>query len=180
MEAKIADIHVQLKKQDPKLLFQFTRSSDFRIVKCRAMQDLDGKLSKSVACVVEHGNDKTQPFPDTILNAFFTFSKPVELNEFTYETSIKGLPSRKLIIHTKKGKFYATTEIGGHGNAIILGVHVSIDYPSKGPPFLRGILLVGLKKETASYVSESLAVGPYLRDIAGLFGEYVKDLAKGK
>jgi hypothetical protein len=166
MEEKIAAVYVKLKKENHKHLFQFTRSCDHRIAACTALLEKDGSLSKEVGFTFEHGDAQKASLPEAFYNAFFTFSDAVRIGEGIYSTSIHGFPRKQLTVHTRK-KFFMTTEINGHTNCMLLGVHVTVDIPTHGLPLLRGIQLIGLDQDI--YVSESLPLAPFVKQLSALW-----------
>ncbi len=180
MEDTVFNLHTKLKKDEPKLLVQCTRSCDFKILKLCLLQDKNGTLSNSVVEMREHDKGVTtiQPLPESIFTFFCVFSPPKSIADGVYETSVKGLPDRKLFVHTKNNKYYVTTEIAKVPNVVFVGVHVTVDLPTHAPPLLRGIMLVGFNRTTKKTVSENLTLGPYLQEIASNFGGYVKDLTQ--
>lgn len=173
MEANIAKIHQQLKTEDPRTLFQYTRSSDHRVAKCCILIQPDGSLDPKVAVTSEYLiNDQKsgEPFPAYIYDNFFCFSPPIPVGDGVYQTSVKGCPSRALFIHIKnpnarQEKCWVTTEIDGK-SVIFLGVHTRLDIPNIGPPLLRAIQLIGLDTVEKKYVTESLPIGMYIEQLA--------------
>ena len=176
-DSKMLNLHIQLKMNDPLTLFQCTRSSDLRIVKCKLLLNPDGSISSCVGAIVEHNlkekKDSIQTrFPDSVVDGFFTFSSPIrsqEEEEGVFLTSIKPLPQRVLKLHTKNKKYYLTTDINGEVNIVILGTHVTVDIPlPHGPPLLRGITLYGSQQsyKAAASVKEEIPIGPFPKDFA--------------
>jgi len=168
MEKKIADTYVKFKKANPKHLFQFTRSCDFRVATCTALIEKDGSLSKSVALVSEPENLTTMP---DAFYEIFTFSEPRLCENNIYETSIGGFPSRKLFLHTNK--YVVMTEIAKQENVLLIGVHVTVDMPARGPPLLRGVQLIGMDKRRGCYITEQLPLRPFLKQFSMLCKDFV-------
>lgn len=176
MEQRVADLHCQLKKQNPKTLFQYSRSCDFRVAQCIVALGKDGSLAPHVAVTSEysHKGETTQPIPAFVYDTFFSFSTPIPVSDGVWSTTVKGFSSRILYIHVKhpdtsKEKYWVTTEINGKKDTVFIGVHTKLDLPAVGPPLLRSIVLVGIDKQSGNYVLEALDVRPFLKQMANLF-----------
>jgi hypothetical protein len=173
-ENKIASLYTELKTTDPKFLFQFTRSSDKRIIKCKLHLDKEKHVSRSVVQLVEFNLDtkKENPntFSDDILTEFFSFSLPIvsKTDPGVYETTCAALPDRVIKLHTHNNKFFMSTAISGEIDTAILGVHVTIDMPKVGPPLLRGITIFGRNKLKEKFCIENLSVAKYVKKFLGM------------
>ncbi len=176
---RIWKLHTLLKRDDREMFFQFTRSSDSRLIKCKAILNDEHKLAKGVAKIVEYDlnikREKTNaPFSDDILDHFFSFtsgklSSDCKDEPGVYSTTCKALPGRQLYVHTLNDKYFMTTMIGGLENTAVLGVHVTIDIPASAPPLLQKITIYGYNKHHKMHVSENLSIAEYLSQFAKLY-----------
>jgi len=173
-EHKITHLFTELKTNDPRFLFQFTRSCDRRIIKCKIQLDKNGRVGKSVVQLVEFNlstkQENSSIFSDDILNEFFTFAPP-EMSQTepgVYLTSCAALPDRVIKLHTLNGKFFMTTTIDGEIGTVIIGVHVTIDMPKMAPALLRGITLFGRNKQKEKFFTENLPVAKYVQKFVSL------------
>ncbi len=168
-EIKITQLYTELKSCDPLFLFQFTRSSDRRIIKCKIKLDPKRIVDKSVAQIVEYNMNTKQEnpsiFSDDILNEFFTFTGPVKskTEPGVFETSCAALSDRIIKLHTRDNKFFMSTTISGEPDTALIGVHVTIDIPKVGVPLLRGITVFGRNKLKEKFFTENLSVAKYVK-----------------
>jgi hypothetical protein len=179
-EKSVCAVWVDLKSHDPLFLFQFTRSSDKRIVKAKLNLDKYGKPeeTKSLVSLVEYNletekEDVNRLFTDDALTDFFTFTKPIlsDKEPGVYSTSCEALPGRVIKLHTLNSRYFMTTTIEGVNDACILASHTTIDTPKIGYPLLRGIQIYGRNKAKEKFVTESLPIAKYMKKFISMMME---------
>ncbi len=176
-EKRISDLYTILKRTDKTMLFQFTRSSDKRVIKCKAMFNDEGKLARGVARIIEYNLETNQelnvPFQDDIIDHFFSFTQPLLSSDGkndpgAFHTTCKALPGRDILVHTLAAKYFMTTTIAGIPDTSVIGVHVTIDTPANSLPLLRAITMYGYNKAQKKMIQENLSVSSYLSEFAKL------------
>lgn len=149
----------QLKQKHPDLLFFISRKTDFRVILYKVNRHnmcLSSDVCHHVVMDLDNPEKKVSPLSSVLIDNFYGFSNPVDVGNDTYKLTLNAFPDRELKLKLKKDRALLLGTIGGVANAVILSVHMHIEWGVI--PKLKTITITGLNTKTKKLVTEDITV----------------------
>lgn len=150
----------KLRKKFPNLMFFVSKECDFNVVLYDTMKrenNLSSSICNYTRVNLENLDAKGLPLAQVLQENFYGLSEPIKVGEGMYKTSMHALPERTLTIKLKKGKCNLFGEVGNSKNAMLICVHLFVDF-SFGIPQLNHLTIIGIDDKTRKIVEEPVPV----------------------
>lgn len=169
----------QLRQKYPDLLFFISRTTDFRVILYKVNRHnmrLSSDVCNHVVMDLDNLDNKPSPLSSVLIDNFYGFSKPVNIDKDIYQLTLNAFPDRQLKLKLKKDRALLLGTIDGVDNAVILSVCMNIEWGTVLPN-LKMITITGLNPKTKQLVTEDIEVTPEMLkryDVSKIVAAYVK------